>query len=329
MTKKNGETLVHDLKSIVDSIETQMHRCIIGQANTIKLLTIALLCGGHCILHGVPGLAKTLIVSALARIFNIRYNRIQFTPDVMPSDITGTEIIDEDSSGKKSFRFISGPIFANIILADEINRAPSKTQSALLEAMQEHAVTVFGKRYELEYPFFVFATQNPIEQEGTYSLPEAQLDRFLFNIILDYPSFEEEVSIAAKKNHFDQLQNIESILNKEQLKQYQEVIEEIPISNPLIEYIVNIVKNTRPSYSKSTKIKNNVSYGAGPRATQYIVIASKAHAAISGRYAVNKADIQFVTPPILNHRIILNYSAFSENLSVYDIIEEAIAIADK
>jgi len=301
------------------NIKREMGKCIIGQLQALELMVVSLLCEGHSILHGVPGLAKTLMVSTLAKVFSAKFNRIQFTPDLMPSDITGTEIIQESSDGKREFKFITGPIFANIILADEINRTPPKTQSALLEAMQERAVTAYGNRYELEYPFFVFATQNPIEQEGTYNLPEAQLDRFLFNIELEYPDIKEEVKIASKKTFFN-VKDVNVVLSKEELKSYQSFIEDIPISDEMIQYIVNIISNTRAKSTNINEVKKYVSYGAGPRASQNVVIASKAKAALSGHYAVNKEDVKSVLYPILNHRIILNYSAYSDDVSVKDLI---------
>ena len=308
------------LRNKYTELETEIAKCIIGQKQVIELMFITLLCGGHSILHGVPGLAKTLAVSALAKICSVEFNRIQFTPDLMPSDITGTEIIEDNKAGSRIFKFVKGPVFTNILLADEINRTPPKTQSALLEAMQEYAVTAYGKKYELEYPFFVFATQNPIEQEGTFSLPEAQLDRFLFNIEMDYPDFDEEVKIASKKSYFE-LDQLKTVLSKSDLKDFQEFIEQIPIAEEIIRYIVKIIKYTRPQNSPVEDVKKYVSYGAGPRASQYVVNASKAKAALEKHYAVNKTDIKKMLYPILNHRIILNYSAYSDDISVKDIIE--------
>jgi MoxR-like ATPase len=267
------------------------------------------------------------MISSLAKALNMSFNRIQFTPDLMPSDITGTEIIEENPSGKK-FKFIKGPIFNNTILADEINRTPPKTQSALLQAMQEYQVTSYGNTYPLNLPFFVFATENPIEQEGTYPLPEAQIDRFFFNIEIDYPDYQEEVLIAQKKTYFD-TSLINPVITADKLNEYQEFIEKVPISNKMIEYIVKLVASTRPNDSHLKSVKDFVNIGAGPRASQYIVVASKANAVLNGKYAVTKDDIKKVLYPVLNHRIILNYSAYSEGISNRNIIEDIIKYADK
>ncbi|MDH4127341.1 MAG: MoxR family ATPase [Spirochaetota bacterium] len=328
MVKSNSETIISEIHKARNEILNELSKCIIGQKSILDLLLIALLAGGHCILHGVPGLAKTLIVQSLAKVLNLTFSRIQFTPDLMPSDITGTEVIEESKDGRKGFNFFKGPIFANIVLADEINRTPPKTQAALLQAMQEKSITLYGKTYYLDLPFFVLATENPIEQEGTYMLPEAQLDRFLFNIDLDYPDFKDEVQIASKKTYFND-QTLKKVIDAKELIMYQDFIENIPISDKIIEYVVTIVKNTRPQSNSSSYINDNVAYGAGPRASQNIVIAAKAHAALTGNYSVTKDNIKQITYPILKHRIILNFSAVSSRISTKDIIDHAVEIADK
>jgi MoxR-like ATPase len=324
---ESSEKTVNNIANIKENIISELGKCVVGQKEVIDNLLISIFSGGHCILHGVPGLAKTLMISSIAKALNMTFNRIQFTPDLMPSDITGTEIIEENSSGKK-FKFIKGPIFNNIILADEINRTPPKTQSALLQAMQEYQVTSYGNTYPLNLPFFVFATENPIEQEGTYPLPEAQIDRFFFNIEIDYPDYQEEVLIAQKKTYFD-TSIINPVITADKLNEYQEFIEKVPISNKMIEYIVKLVASTRPKDSSLTSVKDFVNIGAGPRASQYIVVASKANAVLNGKYAVTKEDIKKVLYPVLNHRIILNYSAYSEGISNRNIIEDIIKYADK
>jgi len=328
VVKSNSETIISEIHKARNEILNELSKCIIGQKSILDLLLIALLAGGHCILHGVPGLAKTLIVQSLAKVLNLTFSRIQFTPDLMPSDITGTEVIEESKDGRKGFNFFKGPIFANIVLADEINRTPPKTQAALLQAMQEKSITLYGKTYYLDLPFFVLATENPIEQEGTYMLPEAQLDRFLFNIDLDYPDFKDEVQIASKKTYFND-QTLKKVIDAKELIMYQDFIENIPISDKIIEYVVTIVKNTRPQSNSSSYINDNVAYGAGPRASQNIVIAAKAHAALTGNYSVTKDNIKQITYPILKHRIILNFSAVSSRISTKDIIDHAVEIADK
>ncbi len=325
---QNPEAVISDIHKSKEDILQELSKCIIGQKDVLDLLLIALLAEGHCILHGVPGLAKTLIVQSLAKVLDLSFSRIQFTPDLMPADITGTEIIEDRPGKGKSFSFYKGPIFANIVLADEINRTPPKTQAALLQAMQEKAVTLYGKTYHLDLPFFVLATENPIEQEGTYMLPEAQLDRFLFNIDLDYPSFHEEVKIASQKTFFSD-QKLKKIIGRDELHNYQQFIEKMPISDKIIEYVVRIVNSTRPQSTTDPFIKENTAYGAGPRASQNIVIAAKANAALHGNYSVTKDDIKKVAYPILKHRIILNFTAISAKLSTRDVIQHAIREADR
>lgn len=327
MDAVQSEAILKKIHRAKQDILKEMSHTIIGQENVLDLLLIALLAEGHCILHGVPGLAKTLIVQSLSKVLDLSFSRIQFTPDLMPADITGTEIIEENN-GRKEFKFFKGPIFANIVLADEINRTPPKTQAALLQAMQERSVTLYGKTYEMDLPFFVLATENPIEQEGTYLLPEAQLDRFLFNIDLDYPSISDEVKIASKKSYFDS-KELKTVLSKEDLFEFQKFIEEIPISDKIIEYGVRMVDFTRPKPDSPNFVKENISFGAGPRASQNLVIAAKANAALNGTYAVSKDDIDKVAYPILKHRVILNFTALSAKVTPRDVVEEAMKFAKK
>jgi len=300
--------------------EEQVHKVIIGQDRVIKQVLTAVLSGGHVLLLGVPGLAKTLLVNTIARILGLKYKRIQFTPDLMPSDIIGTEILDEN----RKFKFIKGPIFANIILADEINRTPPKTQSALLEAMQEKAVTVSGIRYRLDEPFFVLATQNPIEQEGTYPLPEAQLDRFMFNLILDYPTLEEELQIASTTEHANV--ELKRVLTVEEILYFQRLIkEQMPISDTVLNFAVRITARTRPNTAFAHSLANEyLNWGAGPRASQYLVLAAKAHAAIKGKYSPDIEDVKEMVNSVLRHRIVLSYRAQADGLSVENIIDEIV-----
>jgi MoxR-like ATPase len=278
---------------------------------------ISIFSRGHCLLVGVPGLAKTLLVNTIARSLGLTYNRIQFTPDLMPSDIIGTEVLDEN----RQFRFIKGPLFANIILADEINRTPPKTQSALLESMQEYAVTAAGKRYPLDQPFFVLATQNPIEQEGTYPLPEAQLDRFMFNVLLTYPAFEEEVTVV-KNTTSNYAPELRPVLNGEEIRHFQELVRRIPIPDNVLQYAVGLAAKTRPNTPTATaQVNQYVSWGAGPRASQYLVIGAKCHAALNGKYSPDAEDVRAVAVPILRHRIVRNYRAEADGISVEEIID--------
>ncbi len=292
-----------------DILKKEIGKIIVGQHEAIDSLLLSIFSGGHCLLLGVPGLAKTLMVSTLARTLGLSFSRIQFTPDLMPSDITGSEILDSS----RQFRFIQGPVFANIVLADEINRTPPKTQAALLEAMQERNVTVSGTSYPLPSPFFVLATQNPIEQEGTYPLPEAQLDRFMFNVKLDYPSFEEEVSIV-KQTTVNQTQSIEKVLSADEILNYQDVIRHMPVPDNVVEYAVRLVTSTRDKANKY------ISWGAGPRASQYLIIGARCHAAIHGKYSPDAEDIHAVAFNVLRHRIVRNYYAEAEGISTDDII---------
>jgi MoxR-like ATPase len=308
---------IERLKTAYDRLKAQMHRVIIGQDRVLDELLTCIFSRGHALIVGVPGLAKTLMIRTLARCLSLEFNRIQFTPDLMPSDITGTEVIYEDkASGERSLRFIRGPIFANIILADEINRTPPKTQAALLEAMQELQVTVGGKRYELSRPFFVLATQNPIEQEGTYPLPEAQLDRFMFNITIDYPSEPEEMEIVKLTTAvFDE--RVDPILTGADIAQLQEIVRRVPASDHVIRYAMNITRSTRIGGGGAVPqfVRDWVQWGAGPRATQYLIIGAKAHAILKGRYYVTIEDVQAVARPVLRHRIITNFSAEAEGVN--------------
>ena len=292
-----------------DILKKEIGKIIVGQHEAIDSLLLSIFSGGHCLLLGVPGLAKTLMVSTLARTLGLSFSRIQFTPDLMPSDITGSEILDSS----RQFRFIQGPVFANIVLADEINRTPPKTQAALLEAMQERNVTVSGTSYPLPSPFFVLATQNPIEQEGTYPLPEAQLDRFMFNVKLDYPSFEEQVSIV-KQTTVNQTQSIEKVLSADEILNYQDVIRHMPVPDNVVEYAVQLVTSTRDKANKY------ISWGAGPRASQYLIIGARCHAAIHGKYSPDAEDVRAVAFNVLRHRIVRNYYAEAEGISTDDII---------
>lgn len=317
--------LVHQLEEKIKSIKSEIAKVIVGQDEIIDQLLIALLSKGHCLLVGVPGLAKTLLIKTLAEVMDLKFSRIQFTPDLMPSDITGTEILDEDpSTRKRNFRFISGPVFANIILADEINRTPPKTQAALLEAMQEHKVTVAGVTYLLPEPFFVLATQNPIEQEGTYPLPEAQLDRFMFNLWLDYPSYDEEVKVVQTTTS-EYKANLKKVINSSELISFQELVRKVPVADNVIEFAVKISNLTRPVNGSSPKyIKDWITWGAGPRASQYLILAAKTRAVMQGKFTPNIDDVRFAMLPVLRHRIITNFSAEAEGITSVDVIKKIV-----
>lgn len=298
----------------------EISKVIIGQEEVVKLLLTSIFCQGHSLLIGVPGLAKTLLVHTISGALDLKFNRIQFTPDLMPSDILGAETLDKD----RNFQFIQGPIFANIILADEINRTPPKTQSALLESMQEYSVTISGRKHSLEKPFFVLATQNPIEQEGTYPLPEAQLDRFMFNIWLDYPSYASEVAIV-KNTTAGNTYQIEKILDKEAIIYYQQLVRKVPIADNVVEYAVKLVHKTRPSISEPHPLaKDFLEWGAGPRASQYLVIAAKCNALLNGKYSPDIEDVRQVAKPILRHRIVRNFKAEAEGITVDNIIDKLL-----
>ena len=303
-----------------NEFKNEISKVIVGQEEVVQQVLISIFCNGHCLLVGVPGLAKTLLVQTIADSLGLNFNRIQFTPDLMPSDIIGAEILDEN----RNFKFVKGPLFSNIILADEINRTPPKTQSALLEAMQERSVTNAGTRYELDKPFFVLATQNPIEQEGTYPLPEAQLDRFMFNVLLDYPTYEEELQIV-KQTTVKQNISLNTIMSAEQIMQYQEVITKLPVTDNVLQYAVGLVAKTRPNSDKAADvIKQYIEWGAGPRASQYMLMAAKCYAAINGKYSPDIEDVKAVAKPILRHRIVKNYKAEAEGMSVDQIIESIL-----
>lgn len=296
----------------------EISKVIIGQEEVVRDVIISVFSKGHALLVGVPGLAKTLLVNTIAQTLGLNYKRIQFTPDLMPSDIIGSEILND----QREFKFMQGPIFSNIILADEINRTPPKTQSALLEAMQEHSVTVGRTSYQLDKPFFVLATQNPIEQEGTYPLPEAQLDRFMFNIILDYPSYDEEVSVVKATTGFEQ-NKLDTILTAEEILFFQDLVRKIPVTDNVYEYAVKLVAKTRPNTEMAHQITNDyISWGAGPRASQYLIIGAKCHAAINGKYAPDIEDINAVAPQVLRHRLVRNYKAVADGISMEHIIAE-------
>ncbi len=308
---------VQDLVAKYRELRSEIGKVIIGQDEVVRDVIISIFSRGHCLLVGVPGLAKTLLVNTIARSLGLTYNRIQFTPDLMPSDIIGTEVLDEN----RQFRFIKGPLFANIILADEINRTPPKTQSALLESMQEYAVTAAGKRYPLDQPFFVLATQNPIEQEGTYPLPEAQLDRFMFNVLLTYPAFEEEVTVV-KNTTSNYSPELKTVVNGEEIRFFQDLVRRIPIPDNVLQYAVTLAAKTRPNTPAATaQVNQYVSWGAGPRASQYLVIGAKCHAALNGKFSPDAEDVRAVAVPILRHRIVRNYRAEADGISVEEIIE--------
>ena len=311
------------LKTAKENILNQLRKRIIGQDEVIEQLLIALFSQGHCLLVGVPGLAKTLLISTFARILELPFNRIQFTPDLMPSDIIGTDIIEEGEAGKRAFRFINGPVFANIVLADEINRTPPKTQAALLQAMQEYQVTTGGRTYPLERPFFVLATQNPIEQEGTYPLPEAQLDRFMFHITLDYPdkAAEKEIVMTTTAAYEPE---IESVITGEEVLRIQQVVRKVPIAEAIVDYAVELNRQTRPNSEALDFIQDWVQWGAGPRASQYLVLGAKARAILQGRYHVAYEDIKAVAIPVLRHRILTNFNAEADGVTSLDIINRLL-----
>ncbi len=317
--------LVEELQKEINSIKTEVAKVIVGQDEIITNLITSLLARGHCMLVGVPGLAKTLLIKTISEVLDLQFSRIQFTPDLMPSDITGTEILEENASTeKRDFRFIKGPIFANIILADEINRTPPKTQAALLEAMQEHNVTAAGVKYSLPDPFFVLATQNPIEQEGTYPLPEAQLDRFMFNLWLDYPSFDEEVEII-KNTTGSSTGIVNKTISAEKIIEYQNLVRRVPVADNVIKHAVKIVSSTRPGNNRiNSEITDLISWGAGPRASQYLIMAAKTYSIIDGRYSPEIADVERALIPVLRHRIIPSFNAEAEGITSIDIINKIV-----
>ncbi|PCJ82677.1 MAG: AAA family ATPase [Bacteroidetes bacterium] len=316
----NDKEALNSLRNKHQLLLDEVGKVIVGQQQVVKEVTMAVLAGGHCLLVGVPGLAKTLLVNTVAEALGLSFNRIQFTPDLMPSDITGSEILND----QRKFEFIKGPLFANIILADEINRTPPKTQAALLEAMQEKSVTVNGQTYDLQTPFFVLATQNPIEQEGTYPLPEAQLDRFMFNTWVDYPTFEEELNVV-KLTTGESSVEVNPVLTGDEILEYQKLIRRMPISDNVLNYAVNLASKTRPGREKATEEVNKyVSWGAGPRASQFLVVGAKVHAALAGKYSPDIEDVQAVALPILRHRIVPNYKAEADGITIEKLISNLI-----
>jgi MoxR-like ATPase len=315
---------VERLKEAFAKLKDEMSKVIVGQHAVLEELLIAIFARGHCLLIGVPGLAKTLMIHTLADALNLSYNRIQFTPDLMPSDITGTEVIQEDkATGVRQFKFLRGPVFANVVLADEVNRTPPKTQAALLEAMQERQVTVGGERHRLPDPFFVLATQNPIEQEGTYPLPEAQLDRFMLNILVDYPSEQEELDIVRLTTSVHR-PVVTKVLSGAEILQLQELVRKVPIADHVSRYAIRLTRNSRRAKDGPDFVRDYVSWGAGPRASQYLVLAAKARAVLHGRYHVSTEDIRSVAGPALRHRIITNFNAEAEGLKPDDIVSRLI-----
>ncbi len=322
---EHPETL-NELSSAFERLRREIGKVIVGQEDIVQMVAVSLMARGHVLLIGVPGLAKTLLVRTLAGALDLDFSRIQFTPDLMPSDITGTEIIQQDdTSGKRSFEFAHGPIFANIILADEINRTPPKTQAALLEAMQENHVTAAGETFEIDKPFFVLATQNPIEQEGTYPLPEAQLDRFMLNLWLDYPTFDQEVEVVRSTTSGPETE-VEPVMSAQELLDYQDFVRQIPVADNVIEFAVKLVGQTRPQRDGVPDfVDNYLSYGAGPRASQFLILGAKVLAAFDGRYTPLEEDVRRMAVPVLRHRIVPNFNAEADDVSSVDIIEQLLA----
>jgi len=324
--EKRDKLIMSDVKAVTDlvgkynTLKREIGKVIIGQHEAVNFTLLSIFCGGHSLLVGVPGLAKTLLVNTVSDALGLQFNRIQFTPDLMPSDILGSEILDEN----RHFKFIKGPVFSNIILADEINRTPPKTQAALLEAMQERSVTVSGNHYKLDLPFFVLATQNPIEQEGTYPLPEAQLDRFMFSIQLEYPTFDEEIAIV-KNTTGNSNETINPLFSAKEIVEVQKLIRKIPVADNVIEYAVRLVSKTRPKSKEATDlVKSYLDWGAGPRASQNLILAAKAHAAVNGKFSPDIENVKAVAVPILSHRIVKNYKAEAEGISITDIISSLL-----
>ncbi|MFN4908230.1 MAG: AAA family ATPase [Bacteroidota bacterium] len=317
-------SLVASLSENITSVKREISKVIVGQHDVVDQLLVSLFARGHCLLVGVPGLAKTLLIRTLAESLDLSFSRVQFTPDLMPGDITGTEVIEDNlSTGQKTFRFVKGPVFANMVLADEINRTPPKTQAALLEAMQEHSVTASGTTYRLAEPFFVLATQNPIEQEGTYPLPEAQLDRFMFNLRLDYPSYEEEVDVVRTTTGGSQ-GKVEKVMGSDAIVKYQELVRRVPVADNVIEHAVKLVRATRPVETSVKMVKDFISYGAGPRASQYLVLGAKSRAALNGRFTPGIDDVNAVAHSVLRHRIVTNFSAEAEGVTTDRIVTELL-----
>lgn len=315
------------LREAYQKLRTELHKIIVGQDDVIEELLVALFAGGHCILEGVPGLAKTLLISSLSRCLSLTFSRIQFTPDLMPSDITGTEVITEDkSTGNRVFRFLPGPVFANVVLADEINRTPPKTQAAMLECMQERQVTVGGVRHELKPPFYVLATQNPIEQEGTYPLPEAQQDRFMLKVQIGYPTYDEELEIATKTTG-EYKHSVDPVLSAQEILDLQDVVRRVPAAPPVIKYALDLVRATRPLEDGAPKLaKEKISWGAGPRAVQFLILGAKARAVLRGNKYVSTEDIRALATPVLRHRVVMNFAAQAEGYTpdrfIRDLLED-------
>lgn len=326
LKKQDPDASASFFKESFQNIKDEISKKVVGQTEVVDQLLISLFSRGHCVLVGVPGLAKTLLIQTLAETLSLSFSRIQFTPDLMPGDITGTEVIEDDKeTGKKHFKFIKGPVFANIVLADEINRTPPKTQAALLEGMQEYNVTASGQTFHLDKPFFVLATQNPIEQEGTYPLPEAQLDRFMFNIWLDYPSLDNEKQIVNQTTSLRDV-TINSVLGKSEILHIQEMVRDVPLPDHILHKTVKLVSQTRPKTEHSTTMTDKyLSWGAGPRASQYLVLGAKTRALSQGRFNVEMEDIEALAIPVLRHRIVANYAAEAEGLTTVDIIRELLA----
>jgi MoxR-like ATPase len=318
---------VASLAEARDSIVRQIEKRVVGQHEVVEHLLVALFSRGHCLFVGVPGLAKTLLISTLAEVLNLSFNRIQFTPDLMPSDITGTDILEEDrATGRRAFRFLQGPLFANIILADEVNRTPPKTQAALLQAMQEYRITAGGRTYPLALPFLVFATQNPIEQEGTYPLPEAQLDRFMFLVDVGYPTADEEVEIVKSTTGATQ-RTLQRILSPEKILALQELVRRVPVPDHVVRFAVDLVRNTRPKEPGVPDfVQKNVAWGAGPRASQYLVVAAKARAILSGRFVATVEDVRALARPVLRHRVLPNFTAESEGITSVKLVDQLLAL---
>lgn len=324
MAKNTDLQLLERLTDFQNRFFNEIGKSIIGQKDVLDHILIALLCKGHTLIVGVPGLAKTLMIKSMADLLDLTFSRIQFTPDLMPSDITGTEVLEEDqASGKRAFRFFKGPVFGNIILADEINRTPPKTQAALLEAMQEHKVTAAGNTYDLEEPFFVLATQNPIEQEGTYPLPEAQLDRFMFNILIDYPSRKDEVSIVQTTTDVTDT-SLNKVISREEILEYQSLVRRVPVAENVIEYAVDLVNATRPGENSKDFINEWIDWGAGPRASQYLILGAKAKAVLDSRPTAEIDDVKALALPVLRHRVLPNFNAEAEGMKVNDILKKLI-----
>lgn len=317
---KTDVDAANGLYEAYNSLKNEISKVVVGQEGVVHLLLTSIFCGGHCLLVGVPGLAKTLLIQTMASALDLDFKRIQFTPDLMPSDIVGAETLDKD----RNFKFIKGPIFSNIILADEINRTPPKTQAALLESMQEYAVTIGGKKHSLDKPFFVLATQNPIEQEGTYPLPEAQLDRFMFNVVLDYPSYSQELDIV-KNTTSDVETKVGHILTGDEISYFQHLVRRVPIADNVVEYAVGLVHKTRPNSDKSVEVTNDyLEWGAGPRASQFLVLGAKCNALLNGKYSPDIEDVIAVAKPTLRHRLVRNFKAEAEGYSVDDIIDKLV-----